>query len=124
MKGSSAKGGIFVEIGRRLAASKPVSKRQSISFAPSNMPSVLVAPQVNQTQPMLPNKRKLSQPCSSVNKTYAPTGNINEDFLFMRKENYLNTKFLIRKNKLKEITKENKQIHDRIGSQKSLYSSS
>jgi hypothetical protein len=42
----------------------------------------------------------------------------------MRKENYLNTKFNIRKSKLKEISKENKQLYERIGSQKSLYSSS
>ena len=101
MKGSSAKAGIFVEIGRKLATSKPITKRQSISFASSNQPSPLVAPQVNQTQPNLPNKRKLSQPCSTVSKAYAVATNINDDFLFMRKENYLNTKFLIRKNKLK-----------------------
>lgn len=41
----------------------------------------------------------------------------------MRKENHLNTQFNIRKNKLKEITKENKSIHKKINSQKSLYSS-
>jgi hypothetical protein len=124
MKGSTAKRGIFVEIGRKLATSKPISKRQSLSFASSNIATATAAPQINQTQPLLPCKRKMSQPCSSVNKTYAVVSNINDDFLFMRKENYLNTKFLIRKNKLKEITKENKQLHDRINSQKSLYSSS
>lgn len=123
MKGSNGKKGIFVEIGRKLATSKPVTKRQSISFASSNQVNS-AASQVNQTQPVLPCRRKLSQPYSSVNKTYALVSNINDDFLFMRKENYLNTKFNIRKNKLKEITKENKQLHERINSQKSLYSSS
>ena len=43
--------------------------------------------------------------------------------LSQRKESHLNTYFNIRKNKLKEITKENKQIYVRINSQKSLYSS-
>jgi len=41
----------------------------------------------------------------------------------MRKENHLNTCFNIRKTKLKDITKENKKIYQRINSQKSLYSS-
>ena len=43
--------------------------------------------------------------------------------MVQRKESHLNTYFNIRKNKLKEITKENKQIYVRINSQKSLYSS-
>jgi hypothetical protein len=122
MKGSNGKKGIFIEIGRKLATSKPYNKRHSISIASSNQ-VVTPTTQVHQTQPVLPCRRKLSQPCSSINKTYA-VSNINDEFLFMRKENYLNTKFNIRKNKLKEITKVNKQLHERINSQKSLYSSS
>ena len=49
---------------------------------------------------------------------------MNDNFLFLRKENYLNTNFNIRKNKLREITKVNKQIYQRLNSQKSLYSNS
>lgn len=41
----------------------------------------------------------------------------------MRKENHLNTHFNLRKTKLREITKQNKQLFHRINSQKSLYSS-
>lgn len=84
MKGSNPKKKIFIEIGRKLATSKPATKRQSMSFASSNAATATALPQVNQTQPILPNKRKISQPCSSVNKTYAPVS-INDDFLFMRK---------------------------------------
>lgn len=47
---------------------------------------------------------------------------MNDHFLFQRKENHLNTCFNIRKNKLQEITKVNKQIYKRLNSQKSLYS--
>jgi hypothetical protein len=61
---------------------------------------------------------------SSLSKDYGLVSGINDEFLFMRKENYLNTKFNIRKSKLKEISKENKQLYERISSQKSLYSSS
>jgi len=43
--------------------------------------------------------------------------------LDQRKESHLNTYFNIRKNRLKDITKENKKIYVRINSQKSLYSS-
>lgn len=39
-----------------------------------------------------------------------------------RKENYLNTQYNRRLNDLKKITKDNKKIHERINSQKSLYS--
>lgn len=124
MKGANTKRGIFVEIGRKLTTSKPYNKRQSMSFTASNQTAPTTAAQVNQTQPVLPCRRKLSQPISSINNTYTMVSNINDDFLFMRKENYLNTKFNIRKNKLKEITKENKQLYERINSQKSLYSSS
>ena len=40
-----------------------------------------------------------------------------------RKESYLNSQFNMRQNKLKEISKENKQIYNRLNSQKSVYSS-
>jgi hypothetical protein len=43
--------------------------------------------------------------------------------LFLRKESHLNSCFNQRKNKLKEITHENKRIYVKINSQKSLYSS-
>ena len=39
-----------------------------------------------------------------------------------RKENYLNSKFNQRKEKLRQLTKDNKKIYERINSQKSLYS--
>lgn len=84
MKGSNGKKGIFIEIGRKLATSKPYSKRQSLSIASSNQVASTPS-QVNQTQPVLPYRRKISQVCSSVNKTYAQVSNINDDFLFMRK---------------------------------------
>lgn len=58
----------------------------------------------------------------SVTKTHLLPG-LSKVELSQRKENYLNTYFNIRKNKLKEITKENKKIYDRINSQQSLYSS-
>jgi multidrug efflux pump subunit AcrB len=51
------------------------------------------------------------------------TRGMNEQFLYMRKENHLNTCFNVRKNKLRELTKVNKQIYQRLNSQKSLYSS-
>lgn len=49
---------------------------------------------------------------------------MNENFLFLRKENHLNTQFNLRKNKLKEITKANKQLYRRLNTQKSFYSKS
>jgi hypothetical protein len=49
---------------------------------------------------------------------------MNDNFLFLRKENHLNTQFNIRKNKLKEITKVNKQLYGRLNTQKSFYSNS
>lgn len=48
---------------------------------------------------------------------------LSREDLVQRKESHLNTYFNIRKNRLKEITKENKKIYVRINSQKSLYSS-
>lgn len=48
---------------------------------------------------------------------------MNDHFLYQRKENHLNTCFNIRKNKLKEITKVNKNIYQKLNSQKSIYSS-
>lgn len=55
----------------------------------------------------------------------ARTGSgMNENLLFMRKENHLNTQFNLRKNKLKEITKANKQLYRRLNTQKSFYSNS
>ena len=47
---------------------------------------------------------------------------INEHFLFLRKENHLNTCYNMRKNKLKEITRANKDFYQKLNSQKSLYS--
>lgn len=49
---------------------------------------------------------------------------MNDHLLFLRKENHLNTQFNIRKNKLREITKTNKQIYQRLNTQKSFYSNS
>lgn len=49
---------------------------------------------------------------------------MNDNFLFLRKENHLNTQFNLRKNKLKEITKANKQLYKRLNTQKSFYSNS
>jgi hypothetical protein len=48
---------------------------------------------------------------------------LSREALFQRKESHLNTYFNQRKNKLKEITHENKRIYVKINSQKSLYSS-
>lgn len=48
---------------------------------------------------------------------------LSKEALSQRKESHLNTYFNLRKNKLKDITKENKKIYVRINSQKSLYSS-
>lgn len=50
-------------------------------------------------------------------------GGMNEHFMCLRKENHLNSAFNIRKNKLKEITKANRQIYIKLNSQKSVYSS-
>ncbi len=89
MKGNNSKKPIFIEIGRNLATNKPHTKRPSNSFTSNHIPSAQIAsnpiPTVNQTQPLLPNRRKISQTNSSINKTYAVVSNINDDFLFMRK---------------------------------------
>lgn len=65
---------------------------------------------------------------SNATKEGKPSSNLvkgmNDNFLFLRKENYLNTQFMMRKKKLKEITKTNKQIYNRLNSQKSFYSNS
>ena len=42
--------------------------------------------------------------------------------MHQRRESYLNSQFNRRKNTLKEITKTNRKIYERINSQKSLYS--
>lgn len=47
---------------------------------------------------------------------------MNDELLHRRKENYLNTQYNKRITLLKEITKENKKIYERINLQKSLYS--
>lgn len=47
---------------------------------------------------------------------------LNDEILMRRKENHLNTQYNRRLNALKNITKENKKIYQRINSQKSLYS--
>ena len=60
---------------------------------------------------------------STSNHISTMNSGMNDEFLFMRKENHLNTQFNIRKNKLKEITQENKVLYQRLNSQKSLYSS-
>lgn len=49
---------------------------------------------------------------------------MNNNLLFLRKENHLNTQFNLRKNKLKEITKANKKLYKRLNTQKSFYSNS
>jgi hypothetical protein len=49
---------------------------------------------------------------------------MNDNFLFLRRENHLNSQFNVRKNKLKEITKANKQLYKRLNTQKSFYSNS
>lgn len=48
---------------------------------------------------------------------------MTERQLYERKESNLNSYFNIRMSKLKDITKENKRIYERLNSQKSLYSS-
>ena len=48
---------------------------------------------------------------------------LNDHFLYLRKENHLNTCFNIRKNKLKEMTRANKQLFQKLTSQKSIYNS-
>jgi hypothetical protein len=50
-------------------------------------------------------------------------GGLSTEALGLRKESNLNTYYNLRKNRLKDITKENKKIYVRINSQKSLYSS-
>ena len=47
---------------------------------------------------------------------------LNEQLITQRRENYLNSQFNRRRNTLKQMTKENKKIYERINSQKSLYS--
>ena len=47
---------------------------------------------------------------------------MNEHLLYLRKENHLNSLFNIRKNKLKETSKQNIKLYQKINSQKSLYS--
>jgi len=49
---------------------------------------------------------------------------MNAHFLYLRKENHLNTYFNVRKNKLKEMTKANKKLYQKINNQKSMYSNS
>lgn len=62
----------------------------------------------NKTEQTITNTNKKS----AVSKIGVPTSNLakgmNDNFLFLRKENHLNTQFMMRKKKLKEITKTNK----------------
>lgn len=70
------------------------------------------------------NKQTVAQVTQPiVNRVSVASHGMNEKFLFMRKENHLNSCFNVRKAKLKEMTKENQKIYQRINSQKSLYSS-
>ena len=48
---------------------------------------------------------------------------LDDEFLVQRRESHLNSNFNRRKNRLVEITKENKNIYKRINCQKSFYSS-
>lgn len=65
---------------------------------------------------------------SGIPRVRVPNTNLskgmNDNFLFLRKENHLNTQFMIRKKKLKEITQANKRIYNRLNTQKSFYSNS
>lgn len=70
---------------------------------------------------------QLPKPPTAPRKPRNPSGvgkGMNAHFLYMRKENHLNTCFNLRKNKLKEMTKANKQLYQKLNMQKSMYSSS
>ena len=75
------------------------------------------------TKNSLPPRRKASMPIQPKKNTVSFSAGINDEFLHTRKESYLNSQFNMRQNKLKEISKENKQIYSRLNSQKSVYSS-
>jgi hypothetical protein len=81
-------------------------------------PSSIVR-QLQTLQPQPP----LAKPPSAFSQAGGGRG-LDDHFLFMRKENHLNTCFNIRKKRLKEMTRANKQIFHKISSQKSNYSSS
>lgn len=124
------KKGIFLEVGRSLASSKPHVRKPTYSYTstkPSFLPQAAPssAPPINHGEKSLASRRRSIQTTSKVNRTAGVlAGGINDDIMQNRKENHLNTCFNVRQNKIREINKENKKLHDRINSQKSLYSSS
>ena len=125
MKGKTKQNAIFIEIAKNLNRIKPHARKETFSFfqaKPVSTHNVTpgISTQVQSKQNSVPCKRKISLP--HAGKTCHNPG-MDEEFLYMRKENHLNTHFNERKNRLKEITKENKQIYKRLNSQKSLYSS-
>ncbi len=76
----------------------------------------------NKTEQTVINAVQKPTPIRVVAQSNNLAKGMNDNFLFLRKENHLNTQFMLRKKKLKEITKTNKQIYSRLNSQKSLYS--
>lgn len=72
----------------------------------------------------LENSKKLpvANTSFSVNRDPHRKIHLNEQLMTQRRENYLNSHFNKRRNTLKQITRENKKIYQRINSQKSLYS--
>ena len=93
-----------------VSASKKQITRKSISCKPSSQ-------KINFDEQIMVKCRS-----KSILRPSAIQG-LSREALEQRRENHLNTYFNIRKNNLKNITKENKQIYVRINSQKSLYSS-
>lgn len=78
--------------------------------------------QLQEPKPLILSKFLRQKVTNSNNKQPISAG-LDDDFLLQRRENHLTTHFNTRKNRLLEITKENKHIHRRINAQKSLYSS-
>lgn len=128
MKGRQKQHSIFIELGKNLAHTKPHVRKETHSFF-SNKPTFnhtalpSTAPHISSTQTATKARRKASMPIQPKKVPTATTLGMNDEFLHNRKESYLNSQFNMRQNRLKEISKENKQIHNRINSQKSVYSS-
>lgn len=85
-----------------------------------NVPPLKPIP--NQTKTIQHSRKNPPSAYSRVRQGGSVAG-MNDHFLYQRKENHLNTCFNIRKNKLKEITKMNRNIYQKLNSQKSIYSS-
>ena len=75
------------------------------------------------TPSLCPSQKRTMHTINQEIHAKSAQSQMNHQLLYTRKQSHLNTCFNIRKNKLKNISKANRQILQRINSQSSLYSS-